>query len=84
MKEFLKKIIIKIITWQAKILLKRNSPLIIAVTGNLGKTSTKDFIYSAIHKNLLSEKGECLVLATQKSMNSEFGVPLTILQLKTG
>lgn len=53
------------------------------MTGNLGKTSTKDFIYAALAKNLKTEKGEELVLATKKSMNSEFGVPLTILEMTT-
>lgn len=84
MKDFFKKIIITIITWQAKVLIKRNSPKIIAITGNLGKTSTKDFIYAAIRKNLINDKGEALVLASKKSMNSDFGVPLTILRLETG
>ncbi len=84
MKDFFKKIIIKIITWQAKVLIKRNNPKIIAITGNLGKTSTKDFIYAAIRKNLINEKGETLVLASRKSMNSDFGVPLTVLGLETG
>lgn len=84
MKDFFKKIIIKIITWQTKVLIKRNSPKIIAITGNLGKTSTKDFIYAAIRKNLTDGKGDTLVLASKKSMNSDFGVPLTVLRLETG
>ncbi len=84
MKNFFKKIIIKIITYQARILLKRNNPKIIAITGNLGKTTTKDFIYTAIRKNLCREDGDSLVLASKKSMNSDFGIPLTILRLETG
>lgn len=84
MKELFKKIIIRILTWEARVIIKRAKPTIIAITGNLGKTSTKDFIYAALAKNLKNEKGEELVLASKKSMNSEFGVPLTILQLETG
>lgn len=84
MKDFLKKIIVIIITWQARYILKKNSPKVIAVTGNLGKTSTKDFIYAALKKNLVDEDGDTLVLASKKSMNSDTGVPLTILNLESG
>ncbi|MDD3940035.1 MAG: Mur ligase family protein [Candidatus Pacebacteria bacterium] len=84
MRGIFKKIIVKILTWQALFLLKRNNPKIIAITGNLGKTSTKDSIYAALHKNLLNENGESLVLASKKSMNSDFGVPLTILGMESG
>ena len=52
MKDLLKKIIVKIITWQARYIIRKNSPKIIAITGNLGKTSTKDFVYSALKKNI--------------------------------
>ena len=84
MKDFLKDSIVKIITYQAKFILKKNNPKIIAVTGNLGKTSTKDFIYTALKKNLQNEKGDSLLLASKKSMNSDTGIPLTILGLETG
>ena len=56
MKGLFKKTIVQILTWQAQFLLKRNNPKIIAITGNLGKTSTKDFVYAALRKNLLNEK----------------------------
>ncbi|MEN9338383.1 MAG: hypothetical protein RI945_108, partial [Candidatus Parcubacteria bacterium] len=71
MKDLLKKIIVIIITWQARYILTKSSPKIIAVTGNLGKTSTKDFIYAALKKNLVAEDGDTLVLASKKSMNSD-------------
>lgn len=84
MKEFFKKIILKILIYQARFIIQRYKPTIIAVTGNLGKTSTKDFIAAALLKNLKNAKGEELVLASKKSLNSEWGVPLTILGLQTG
>ncbi len=84
MKNLFKEIITKIITWQASFLLKKHKPKIIAITGNLGKTTTKDFITAALKKNLISEKGDYLVLASKKSMNSEIGIPLTILGLESG
>lgn len=84
MKNYFKKIVITIITWQARIIIKKNNPIIIGITGNLGKTSTKDFIYNALKHNLKSEEGHTLVISSKKSMNSEFGIPLTILEEESG
>ncbi|MDQ1282061.1 MAG: UDP-N-acetylmuramoyl-tripeptide--D-alanyl-D-alanine ligase, partial [Patescibacteria group bacterium] len=84
MKNYFKKIVLTIITWQAIIILKKNNPIIVGVTGNLGKTSTKDFIYNALKHNLKGEDGHTLVLSSKKSMNSEFGIPLTILEEESG
>ena len=75
MRNILKKIIIEILTIEAKIVLKRYKPKIIAVTGSVGKTSTKDAIYTALCEPLSIRKN-------QKSFNSEIGVPLTILGLE--
>ena len=77
MKELVKPIIIRILTWEARMVLKRRKPFIIAVTGNLGKTSTKDAIYAVMKEHFYVRRSE-------KSMNSEFGVPLTILGQKSG
>jgi UDP-N-acetylmuramoyl-tripeptide--D-alanyl-D-alanine ligase len=77
MKDLIKPIIIRILTWEAKLVLKRHKPFIIGVTGNLGKTSTKDAIYAVM-------KDHFYVRRSEKSMNSEFGVPLTILGQKSG
>ncbi len=77
MKVFLKKIVVKILTWEAKTLLNRHKPTIIGVTGNVGKTTTKDAIYAAIKDSISARKSE-------KSFNSEIGVPVTVLGLKNG
>ncbi len=77
MKEFLKSIVVAILTFEAKILLRRAKPTIIAVTGSVGKTSTKDAIYSALKDSVYIRK-------SQKSFNSEIGVPLSILGLENG
>lgn len=74
MKSFFKKIIINILTWEAKCALKRYQPKIVAVTGTVGKTSTKDAIFAVLEPHFSVRK-------SQKSFNSEFGVPLTILNL---
>ena len=75
MKTFFKKILIKIITSLARAILWQHKPYIIAVTGNLGKTTTKDSIVAA-----LSDKS---VRGSAKSLNSDTGVPLTIIGSKS-
>lgn len=77
MKKLFKKIIIFILILEAKMVLSRFKPKVIAVTGSVGKTTTKDAIYTALKDIFYTRKN-------QKSFNSEFGVPLTILGLDTG
>ncbi len=74
MKEIFKKIVIAILTYEAKMLLKRTRPQIIAVTGSVGKTSIKDAIYEVLKNKIHVRKSE-------KSFNSEIGVPLSVLGL---
>lgn len=74
MKSIFKSLIVAILTIEAKLLLKRAKPTIIAVTGNVGKTSTKDAVYHAI-------KGKVRARKSEKSYNSEIGVPLSVLGL---
>ncbi len=75
--EALKKIVVFILTWEARLILKRYGPKIIAVTGNVGKTTTKDAIYCALAGSLYVRKSE-------KSLNSEIGVPLSIIGAESG
>ncbi|MFT7507733.1 MAG: UDP-N-acetylmuramoyl-tripeptide--D-alanyl-D-alanine ligase, partial [Acidimicrobiales bacterium] len=77
MKEIFKKIIIFIITLEAKILLRRKKPTIVAVTGSVGKTSVKDAVYAVLKDHVHTRK-------SQKSFNSEIGVPLSVLGLNNG
>jgi UDP-N-acetylmuramoyl-tripeptide--D-alanyl-D-alanine ligase len=77
MKQVIKKIIFKILEIEARLVLLRYRPKIIAVTGTVGKTATKDAIYTALSSQFHVRKNK-------KSLNSEIGVPLTILGLETG
>jgi len=77
MKEIFKKIIFLILTIEAKLVLLRYRPKIVAITGTVGKTATKDAIYHGLSSKLHVRKNN-------KSMNSEIGVPLTILGLDSG
>ncbi|MCC2630931.1 MAG: UDP-N-acetylmuramoylalanyl-D-glutamyl-2,6-diaminopimelate--D-alanyl-D-alanyl ligase [Candidatus Paceibacter sp.] len=77
MKNAFKQFIISVITWEAKLVIKKYKPKIVAVTGSVGKTSTKDAIYTVLASSFTTRKSE-------KSFNSEFGVPLTILGMPNG
>ena len=77
MKSFLKTIITSILTVEARLVLWKYKPKIVAVTGSVGKTSTKDAIYTIL-------KHHGIVRKSQKSFNSEIGIPLTILNCDNG
>ncbi len=72
MKLIFKKIISLIITCEAILIIKKYKPKIIAVTGSVGKTSTKDAIFAVMSSSFFVRKSE-------KSFNSDIGIPLTIL-----
>ncbi len=72
MKGIFKKIILVIIKYESKLILKKYKPKIVAITGNIGKTSTKDAVFSVMSKDFYTRKSE-------KSFNSDIGIPLTIL-----
>lgn len=77
MKNLLRKIVLKKLKILAGIKLKRMKAKIIGVTGSVGKTTCKDAIYEVLSKRYK-------VLKNKKSFNSEFGLPLTILQQDSG
>ena len=75
----MRKILQKILRILAKIALKKYKPIVIAITGSVGKTSTKETIYSV----LKSHFGEKKVRRNYRNYNNELGVPLTIFNLET-
>jgi len=68
----MKKIIQKFLKVLAKLIVKKYKPLIIGITGSVGKTSTKEAIFSVL-KNRFS------VRKSEKNYNNEIGLPLTII-----
>ena len=74
MRGIFKKIIVWILQAEAKAVLRKYKPKVVAITGSVGKTSTKDAVYAVLSKKYHVRKSE-------KSFNSEVGVPLTILGL---
>ncbi len=57
-------------------ILRKYKPKIVAVTGSVGKTSTKDAVALVL-------SGKFNVRKSEKSYNSELGVPLTIIGAKS-
>src|SRR3989338_4576943 len=68
----MKAVLISMLQFFARMILKKYRPLIVGITGSVGKTSTKDAIYA-----VLSSKFS--VRASEKNYNNELGVPLTII-----
>lgn len=62
----------------ARVALALHKPTIIAITGSVGKTTTKDMITAVFLEAGYSVRG------SRKSYNGEFGVPLSIFGLPTG
>jgi UDP-N-acetylmuramoyl-tripeptide--D-alanyl-D-alanine ligase len=77
MKNIFKKIIVSILSWEARLVLKKYHPKVIAITGSVGKTSTKDAVYTVLSHFYSVRK-------SAKSFNSEIGLPLTILGFQNG
>lgn len=72
MHPFVRKTIIYILQLLARLVLAKYKPKVIAVTGSVGKTSTKDAIAA-----MLGEQVE--VWKSKKSQNSEIGLAITVL-----
>ncbi len=77
MKTTFRKIIAYILRIESMLVLWKYKPRVVAITGSVGKTSTKDAIYAVISKFAYVRKSE-------KSFNSEIGLPLTILGVPNG
>ena len=67
----------KILRSMAGVVLLRHKPKIIAITGSVGKTSTKAAVFA-----VLSSKFS--VRENQKNYNNEIGIPLTIIGAESG
>ena len=66
-----------LLRFMARAVIKRHKPRIVAITGSVGKTSTKAAVFA-----VLSSKFE--VRENQKNYNNEIGIPLTIIGAESG
>jgi len=73
MKSFFKFVIGKILAFRARQYLRRHRTQVIAITGSIGKTSTKEAIYKILRKKFN-------VYCSKKSFNTDFGLSLAVLQ----
>jgi len=72
MKNFLKATVAGLLAAVARLVIHKYQPKIVMVTGSVGKTSTKDALVAVLAARFY-------LRGSEKSYNSEFGVPLTIL-----
>ncbi len=77
MKNIFKKFISYILKIESRLILAKYKPKVVAITGSVGKTSTKDAVYAVLSKFFYVRKSE-------KSYNSQIGLPLTILGVPNG
>ncbi|MFA6023980.1 MAG: UDP-N-acetylmuramoyl-tripeptide--D-alanyl-D-alanine ligase [Candidatus Gracilibacteria bacterium] len=77
MKAILRDWVLKILQILAKRKLRIIRPTVVGITGSAGKTSAKEVIYEVLSRRFVTKKSE-------KNLNSQFGVVLTILGLKSG
>ncbi len=75
MKEFFRGIVASVLAFLSRAILRKYKPKIVMVTGSVGKTSTKDAVAAALSSRFH-------LRASEKSYNSEFGVPLTVIGVK--
>jgi UDP-N-acetylmuramoyl-tripeptide--D-alanyl-D-alanine ligase len=57
----------------------RFAPVLVAITGSNGKTTTKEMLASILRRHA----GEDQVLATAGNLNNDVGLPLTLLRLRS-
>ena len=77
MRRFFKSFVASILTAEARGAIRKYKPSIVAITGSVGKTATKDAVYAALAAHAFVRKSE-------KSFNSEIGIPLTVLGIPNG
>lgn len=71
------KVLKKILKFLAKGMLQKHKPLVVGITGSVGKSSAKEAIALALSQNYMVRK-------TEGNLNNEFGIPLTIFGLQAG
>lgn len=72
----MKRIITQILVWEAKRAIARANPVIIGITGSVGKSSTKEAVAAVLESRFSVRK-------SKKSYNSELGLALAVLGLET-
>ncbi|MFH0815017.1 MAG: UDP-N-acetylmuramoyl-tripeptide--D-alanyl-D-alanine ligase [Candidatus Falkowbacteria bacterium] len=74
----MKKILCLILRFFAKCVIHKYAPVVIGITGSVGKTSTKEAIFTVLRKKCPNLRQNI------KNYNNEIGLPLTIIGADTG
>lgn len=74
MRRILRSLIVQLLTSLASGIVRRHQPMIIGITGSVGKTLTKDAVFAALH-------GSFSIWKSPKNLNTEIGVPLSIMRV---
>jgi UDP-N-acetylmuramoyl-tripeptide--D-alanyl-D-alanine ligase len=76
-----KKLLVGILTLESLLIIRKYKPFVVAITGSVGKTSTKDAIYGLLSREggSASPRPFRFVRKSEKSLNSEIGLPLAII-----
>ena len=72
MKQFILSLLAKLLKKLAALTIVRYKPSIVGITGNVGKTSTRDAVETVL-------RTERKIRSSSKNFNNELGLPLTIL-----
>ncbi|HXH27275.1 MAG TPA: UDP-N-acetylmuramoyl-tripeptide--D-alanyl-D-alanine ligase [Candidatus Acidoferrum sp.] len=70
-----KSIVVSLLEWQAKRLLRKHKPRVVAITGSIGKTSTKLFTATVLGQHWR-------VLAHEGNHNTEVTIPLSLFNIE--
>lgn len=76
MRLLLRKILIFILKVEAKLVLRKYKPRIVTITGSVGKTSTKDAVYTVLSNSFFVRKNK-------RNVSNEIDIPLTVLGCPT-
>src|SRR3989344_1099705 len=72
-----KKILEKVLRFMARRVLRKYRPLVIGITGSVGKSLTKEAVALVVSRAYFTRKAE-------GNYNNEIGIPLTIIGAKSG
>jgi len=77
MKNIYLKFIYRVLAFYARVVVRKYNPTIIAITGTVGKTTTKEAVFQ-----VLSDAFPGKVWKSEGNLNAEMGIPLSILGYK--
>jgi UDP-N-acetylmuramoyl-tripeptide--D-alanyl-D-alanine ligase len=79
-KKTMQKIILSLLAFFARALIRWHKPIIIGVTGTVGKTTVTAHVHAYLARMMQSES----IGYSRDHYNGEYGLPLTIIGAKTG